>query len=340
MDRRHTGRALMNGDPTGGAPANRYARQLALPEVGPDGQRRLERATVLVVGAGGLGCAVLPYLCAAGVGRLIVVDHDVVDESNLHRQPLYRMDDVGQRKAEVAWATLASLNPYVAVKAVCERLTLANAPALVDAADVIVDAADSFAVTYILSDECARSSKPLVSASVIGLSGYAGVFCGNAPSYRAVFPDLPAQAGTCATNGVLGTAVGVMGTLQAQMVLSLLLDLQPSVAGRMTTVDFRTLRFSGFSFLSAREEGEGFRFLARTDVTSSDVTVELRDEQEAPVPAFESSVRLAPDDIASLQVEQGVRVVLCCRTGLRAWRAAARLRAAGHHNVALFAAGE
>ena len=319
---------------------DRYARQLALPEVGPEGQKRLEGATVLVVGAGGLGCAVLPYLCAAGVGRLIVVDHDVVDESNLHRQPLYRMDDVGQRKAEVAWATLASLNPYVAVKAVSERLTPANAPALVEAADVIVDAADSFAVTYILSDECARLSKPLVSASVIGLNGYAGVFCGNAPSYRAVFPDLPAQAGTCATNGVLGTAVGVMGTLQAQMVLSLLLDLQPSVAGRMTTVDFRALRFSGFSFLSAREEGEGFRFIARKDITSSDVTVELRGEEEAPVPAFESSVRLAPDSIESLQVERGARVILCCRTGLRAWRAATRLRAAGHHNVALFAAGD
>ena len=321
---------------------DRYARQLALAEVGPEGQRRLEHATVLVVGAGGLGCAVLPYLCAAGVGRLIVVDHDVVDESNLHRQPLYRMDDVGQRKAEVAWATLAALNPYVAVKAVSERLTPANAPALVESADVIVDAADSFAVTYILSDECVRTRKPLVSASVIGLSGYTGVFCGDVPSYRAVFPDLPAKAGTCDTNGVLGTAVGVIGTLQAQMVLSLLLDLTPSVAGRVTTVDFRTLRFSGFSFLSAREEADGFRFIARDQVTSSDVTVELRGEQEAPVPAFESSLRLAPDSVEELRdrVAEDTRVVLCCRTGLRAWRAATRLRAAGHHNVALFAAGD
>jgi molybdopterin/thiamine biosynthesis adenylyltransferase len=321
---------------------DRYARQLALPEVGAEGQQRLERATVLVVGAGGLGCAVLPYLCAAGVGRLIVVDHDIVDESNLHRQPLYRMDDIGQRKAEVAWATLASLNPHVAIKAVGERLTPANAPALVNAADVIVDAADSFAVTYVLSDECARACKPLVSASVIGLSGYAGVFCGDVPSYRAVFPDLPAQAGTCATNGVLGTAVGVMGTLQAQMVLSLLLDLAPSVAGRVITVDFRTLRFSGFSFLSAREEAGGFRFIAREEVRPDDVTVELRGEQEAPVPAFASSLRVLPDGVEALRdrVASDTRVVLCCRTGLRAWRAAARLRAAGHCNVALFAAGD
>jgi molybdopterin/thiamine biosynthesis adenylyltransferase len=326
----------------GGALMDRYARQLALPEVGPEGQQRLERATVLVVGAGGLGCAVLPYLCAAGVGRLIVVDHDIVDESNLHRQPLYRMDDVGQRKAEVAWATLASLNPYVAIKAVSERLTPANAPALVAAADIIVDAADSFAVTYILSDECARLRKPLISASVIGLNGYVGTFCGSAPSYRAVFPDLPAQAGTCATQGVLGTAVGVMGTLQAQMVLSLLLGLEPSVAGRMITVDFRTLRFGEFSFLSAREESEGLRFIARADVTPSDVTVELRGEEEAPAPAFETSIRLAPDAVGSLgeRLTADTRVVLCCRTGLRAWRAAMRLRAAGHQNVALFAAGD
>ena len=320
---------------------DRYARQLALPEVGDEGQRRIERATVLVVGAGGLGCGVLPYLCAAGVGRLVIVDHDVVDESNLHRQPLYRMSDIGQRKAEVSRLALASLNPRVEIDAVCERLTPANAPSLVGAADIVVDAADSFAVTYILSDECARVRKSLVSASVIGLSGYAGVFCGSAPSYRAVFPDLPAQAGTCATNGVLGTAVGVMGTLQAQMVLSLLLDLTPPVSGRMTTVDFRSLRFSGFSFLFAREERDGLRFIARADVTRNDITVELRGEEEAPEPAFASSLRLAPERIESVRdrVADDVRVVLCCRTGLRAWRAATRLRAAGHRNVALFAAG-
>jgi molybdopterin/thiamine biosynthesis adenylyltransferase len=320
----------------------RYARQLALPEVGLEGQQRIEGATVLVVGAGGLGCAVLPYLCAAGIGQLILVDDDVVEESNLHRQPLYRMSEIGQRKAEVAQATLSSLNPYVDIEAVRGRLTPANALPLVASADIVVDAADSFAVTYTLSDECARAGKPLVSASVIGLSGYAGAFCGTAPSYRAVFPDLPVHATTCADSGVLGTAVGVMGTIQAQMVLSLLLGLTPSVAGRIIAVDFRTLRFSGFSFPSAREEQDGFRFIARADVMSNDITVELRGEQEAPVPAFASSLRLAPERVESLRerVANNVRVVLCCRTGLRAWRAAARLRAAGHHNIALFAAGD
>jgi rhodanese-related sulfurtransferase len=210
----------------------------------------------------------------------------------------------------------------------------------VASADVVVDAADSFAVTYILNDECVRLGKPLVSASVVGLSGYVGAFCGRAPDYRAVFPDLPARAGNCATAGVLGTAVGVMGTLQAQLVVSLLLDLQPTVAGRLTTVDFRTLRFSGFSFLSARDEGRGFRFIARSDVTPDDVTVELRGLQEAPAAAFATSVRLEVDQIETLRarVAADARVVLCCQTGLRAWRAASRLRAAGHDNLVLLAA--
>jgi sulfur-carrier protein adenylyltransferase/sulfurtransferase len=343
MDRGHASSALMTSPGTLNTPnaLGRYERQTVLPEVGDAGQRRIGAASVLVIGAGGLGCAVAPYLCAAGVGRLILVDHDVVEESNLHRQPLYRTTDVGLRKVHAARVALTALNPLVPVEGICERLTPANAASLVARADVIVDAADSFAATYILSDECVRAGKPMVSASVLGLSGYVGAFCGRAPSYRAVFPDLPARAGTCAASGVLGTAVGVLGTLQAQIVLSLLLEL-PDTAGRLITVDLKTLRFSGFSFMSARDEGRGFRFIAARDVTPDDVTVELRDVEEAPTPAFASSVRVSVEEIESVtsRVTESTRVVLCCRTGLRAWRAANRLRAAGHENLALLAAGD
>lgn len=326
-----------------GADSERYARQLSLPEISWEGQRRIGAASVLVVGAGGLGCAVLPYLCAAGIGRLILVDHDRIEESNLHRQPLYRMTQLGEPKVSVARETLSALNPHVSVEAIFDRLTPANAASLVARADLVVDAADSFAVTYILSDECKRVGKSLVSASVLGLSGYVGAFCGGVPSYRAVFPELPPQAGTCAGVGVLGTAVGVIGTLQAQISLSLLLPaLETDVAGRLISVDFRTLRFSCFSFRSARDEGPGFRFISATDVASTDICVELRDVQEAPAPAIDSSVRLGVDQVDSLvpQLTSATRVVLCCRTGLRAWRAASRLRAAGHSNVALLAAGD
>src|SRR6201984_1860498 len=196
---------------------DRYARQEILPEVGAEGQARIAAATVLVVGAGGLGCAVLQYLTAAGVGRLIIVDHDHVEESNLHRQPLYRMSDLGAHKVDAARAALEAMNPGVHVEPVCARLSSLNAASLIESANVVIDAADSFAVTYLLSDACQQAGKALVSASVLGVGGYVGAFCGGAPSYRAVFPELPGNAGSCAESGVLGTAVGGMGGLQAHL---------------------------------------------------------------------------------------------------------------------------
>jgi len=322
---------------------DRYARQMVLPEVGSAGQTRLAAATVLVAGAGGLGCPVLQYLCAAGVGRLLVVDHDRVDESNLHRQPLYRMSDLGVPKAQAAAAAMRLLNPQVEAEGAVERLTPLNVAGWVSRADVIVDAADSLALTYMLSDECLRQGKPLVSASVLGLSGYVGAFCGGAPSYRAVFPDMPRQAGSCAQSGVLGSAVGVIGTLQAHLTLALLLGLTPTVLGQLTSVDFRTLRFSGFSFASAREPpGPTLRFIAPEEVRGADLVIDLRSLTEAPVSPFPAALRIGVEDIerGGLADRSAARVVLCCRSGIRAWRAAQSLRRAGHDDLALIAIGD
>ena len=323
---------------------DRYSRQTILPEVGAAGQARLRDASVLVIGAGGLGSAVLQYLCAAGIGRLIIVDHDRVEESNLHRQPVYRMSDVGSFKAQAAREALLGANPEVRIEALCERLTPANVQRLVTGVDVVVDAADSFAVTYVVSDECLRVKTPLISASVLGLSGYVGAFCGDAPSYRAVFPEMPRQAGSCATAGVLGTAVGVMGTLEAHMVLSLLLDLQPGVLGQLVTVDFRTMRFGGFSFVGAGEPaGAAIPFIAADQVDNTDLVIDLRTLTEAPVSPIPAALRIEVDAIegsAGERLPQAPRVVLCCRTGVRAWRAARALQRRGHTNVALIAFGD
>jgi molybdopterin/thiamine biosynthesis adenylyltransferase/rhodanese-related sulfurtransferase len=323
--------------------SDRYSRQTVLPEVGAAGQARLRDGCVLVIGAGGLGSAVLQYLAAAGVGRLTIVDHDRVEESNLHRQPIYRMGDVGLLKAEAARKTLLEANPQVRIDAICERLTPANAGHLIAAADLVVDAADSFAVTYVVSDECHRENKALISASVLGLSGYVGAFCGGAPSYRAVFPEMPRQAGSCAQSGVLGTAVGVMGTLQAHMVLGLLLGLQPAALGQLVTVDFRTLRFGGFSFVTAQEpSGAGIPFISADQVDDTDVVIDLRSLAEAPVSPFAAALRIDVDTVegAGKQFPPEPRIVLCCRTGVRAWRAARALQRQGHGNVALIAFGE
>ncbi|MBS0377060.1 MAG: HesA/MoeB/ThiF family protein [Proteobacteria bacterium] len=325
----------MNGE-------DRYARQTVLPEVGPEGQARLAAAHVLVVGAGGLGCPVLSYLAAAGVGRLSIIDPDRVETSNLHRQPLYRECDAGRLKVEAAQGALQALNPGVAVIAHSERLTPGNAARLVADADVVVDAADSLAVTYMLSDASRAENRPLVSASVLGLCGYVGAFCGGAPSYRAVFPEMPAQAGSCAQSGVLGTAVGVMGTLQAHLVLALLLKWQPTPLGRLFSVDFRTLRFGGFGFLGAAEPDEGaLSFIAADAVGPTDVVIDLRSLDEAPRSPYPGALRVNVDELecAPPQLPPEARIVLCCRSGIRAWRAARALQRRGHRHLALLALG-
>lgn len=323
--------------------SDRYSRQIALPEVGAEGQDQLARAAVLIVGVGGLGSVVAQSLCAAGVGHLILIDHDRVEESNLHRQPLYRMRDIGALKALAAQATLLEANPNACVDAICEALTPANAAGLVAAAKIVVDAADSFAVTYMLSDECQRAGKTLVSASVLGLSGYVGVFCGCAPSYRAVFPEMPQQVGTCAQDGVLGTAVGVIGALQAQMTLSTILNLEPSIAGRLVSVDFHGLRFGGFRFLGAPEPSAASKlcFIAPWAVGANDMVIDLRTSAETAAKPFAATLRATVDTIADVRSELPPthRIVLCCRSGVRAWRAARTLQKHGYKDLALIALG-
>ena len=321
--------------------SDRYARQMVLPEVGAAGQARLAAASVVVVGAGGLGCPVLQYLAGAGVGRLTIVDHDRVEETNLHRQPLYAMADIGKLKAEAAAAALRRFNPGIAVDAVAERLTPQNAAALVAGADLLVDAADSFAATYVLSDACLAAAKPLVSASVIGMTGYAGAFCGGGPSYRAVFPDVSVEGGTCATVGVLGTAVAVLGGVQAHLALHLLLGLEPTVLGRVITFDARRLAFGGFGFADSPEPERFVPFIAPASVTADDLVVDLRSLEEAPQSPFAGARRLDVDHVAALLAEppSARRIVLCCRSGQRALAAADRLREGGLDNLALVALG-
>ncbi len=318
--------------------SGRYVRQTVLPEVGDAGQARLAAASVLIIGAGGLGCPVMQYLAGAGVGCLAIVDHDVVDETNLHRQPLYAMADVGNPKVKVARAALLRFNPDLRVDVHAERLTPQNAARLVATADVVVDAADSFAVTYILSDACQAAAKPLVSASVIGMTGYAGAFCGGGPSYRAVFPEVSVDGGTCDTVGVIGTAVAVLGGLQAHLALHLLLGLEPSALGRVVTFDAKRLTFGGFGFAGSPEPEAFVPFIAPEAVTADDLVVDLRGLDEAPVSPFAGARRLVVDTIEQLEVPSG-RVVLACRSGQRALMAADRLRDRGVTNLALVALG-
>ncbi|MDO6521707.1 HesA/MoeB/ThiF family protein [Shimia thalassica] len=316
----------------------RYVRQLQLPDVGDDGQARIARARVLVVGAGGLGSPVLLYLAGAGVGHLTILDPDHVEESNLHRQPMFRMSDIGRAKALAAAEAIRALNPEVMVDAQTCALTPANAPRVVEDADVVIDAADSFAVSYYLSDACLAARTPLISASALGQTGYVGGFCGGAPSLRAVFPDLPQSGATCATAGVLGPVVGTVGAMQAQMALRVILASDPSPLGHVVSVDLARFQFGGFDFANSPEPDHSYPFLSKDMLKADDLVIELRDVAEVADPIVPVAVRMTSDMLDDLQETKGRRVVLCCHSGLRAWRAASQLQSRGFGSLAVMAA--
>ena len=317
---------------------SRYLRQQVLPEIGVAGQARIAAAHVLVVGAGGLGVPAIQYLAGAGIGRITLVDPDRVEETNLHRQPIYGAA-LGQPKALAAAEFLRALNRGVQVTPHVAWATPANAPALIADADLVLDCADSFAASYLLSDLCLAAQKPLISASALGLSGYVGGFCGGAPSLRAVFPDLPESLATCASAGVLGPVVGMLGALQAQMALAVVLGLSPAPLGQLMRFDLRDYRSASFRFDGAPEPVAPHRFIARADVTPDDFVADLRDAAEAPRAAAPHARRLTVDDFGTHGPlpAPGQRAVLACRSGLRAWRAADRLRAVWPGEIALLA---
>ncbi|MFQ5522659.1 MAG: molybdopterin-synthase adenylyltransferase MoeB [Acidimicrobiia bacterium] len=230
------------GDPTGLTTdqLSRYARHVRLPEVGEEGQLALLGARVLLVGAGGLGSPAALYLAAAGVGTLGVVDDDLVDTSNLQRQVLHNLDRVGMPKVESARETLLSLNPDVKVETHRVRLTAANALAIMDGYDVIVDGGDNFPTRYLVNDASLHLRVPVVHGSIFRFEGQASVFLPyEGPCYRCLHPAPPPPelAPSCAEAGVLGVLPGVVGSIQAMEAIKLLLGIGESLAGRLLVYD-------------------------------------------------------------------------------------------------------
>jgi len=320
---------------------DRYSRQKVLAGIGTKGQERLAAARVVVIGAGGLGSPVLLYLAGAGVGHLTIIDDDRVELTNLHRQPLFTMDDLGKAKASAAQRQLMARNPDIVVEPIVARLTPNNIQQSVENADIIVDAADSLAVTYQLSAACFALNKPLITASVLEQKGYVGGFCGGAPSYRAVFPDMPAQIGSCAANGVLGPVVGVIGGVQAQWVLQIILGHTPSPLGRLFSLDLANTYAGGFRFDDVPEPtDDDFCYLMPSAITMNDWVIELRDRHEAAQPIVPAAHRVLPVDLVNHQPPSDQRIVLCCQSGIRAHRAGRFFQARGFVNLALVAAAD
>ncbi len=203
----------------------RYKRQIILPEIGAGGQEKLSNASILVIGAGGLGCPALLYLAAAGVGHIGIIDFDKVDETNLQRQVLFKTHHIGRNKAEVAAKELSSLNPDIKIESFAEELTDKNAKELFNRFDIVIDGSDNFATKYLINDAAVKTNTPFIYGSILGFDGQISVFNANdnAPCYRCLFPKAPeAHIPNCAEAGVIGAVAGIIGTSQAMEAIKLI----------------------------------------------------------------------------------------------------------------------
>jgi adenylyltransferase/sulfurtransferase len=330
-----------------------YSRQLSLKEVGAAGQARLAAARVLIVGAGGLGSPVMQYLAGAGVGHLGIIDADVLDASNLHRQPVYARDDVGRPKAELARAAVLALNPAVSVAAHAVRLTAANALDLVRDHDVVVDCSDNFHTKFLINDAAVLAHRPAVFASVYQYEGQLQVFKPE-PAHaclRCLWPEATADGvvGNCAEAGVLGPVPGALGSLQALLTLKILLGMPGQLGGELLLLDFTN--FSTLKLKAPRRAGCSapactlIREIAREEpgieialpslAAAADAELEIidirTDEEVAARPAPAAARHIAmPELLAGPEVlARDRRYLLVCASGVRSLAAARELRRRG-----------
>jgi molybdopterin/thiamine biosynthesis adenylyltransferase len=215
---------------------DRYARHLVLREIGGPGQQKLKAASVLVVGAGGIGSPAALYLAAAGVGRIGLVDMDEVALSNLQRQVLFGGDDLGEPKVAAGARRLHALNPHVVVEPLALRLDEANARGLVEGYDLVLDGTDDFATRFAVNTACVAAGRPLVSAALGRWTGQLGVFAGR-PCWRCLVPEIPPEAETCARVGVVGALAGVMGSMAALEAVKLIAGAGRPLTGRLLIYD-------------------------------------------------------------------------------------------------------
>jgi sulfur-carrier protein adenylyltransferase/sulfurtransferase len=368
--------AIAGGAPEGAAGADltreevaRYARHLIMPEVTIEGQRRLKRSSVLLVGAGGLGSPAALYLAAAGVGRIGIVDFDVVDESNLQRQVLHDTTWIGRPKLESAQARLAALNPHVRVEAHAAALTRDNALDLLAGYDVVVDGTDNFETRYLTNDACYFLKKPNVYGSIFRFEGQASVFWPDrGPCYRCLYPEPPPPGlvPSCAEGGVLGVLPGVVGGIQATEALKILLGVGEPLVGRLLLYDALAMRFDevrlrrdpacplcspvatirelqdypAFCGTGRGEEAAveeiGARELARRlDAGEELEIIDVREPHEWSICRIEGARPLPLGSLAARlsELDPARTYVLHCRSGVRSAKAIDLLRQAGFRRV-------
>lgn len=337
------------------AEIRRYSRHLIIPGMGLDGQKRLKNARVLVIGAGGLGSPVLTYLAAAGVGTIGIVDDDVVDESNLHRQVIHGQSDLGRLKVDSAENSISEINPFVKVEKYPFRFEVSNALELVANFDLVVDGTDNFATRYLANDAAVILNKPEVWGSIFQFTGQAAVFWAeHGPNYRDVFPvpPGPGQVPSCAEGGVLGVLVSSVGSIMATEAIKLITGIGEPLIGRLMVHDARAMTYSTIQISSSGErvselmdDYEAFcgvtnnvkkdadqaptitvaqlkTWLDERSVGKRDfILVDVREPGERRINRIEGSVLIPPAQFLNGQalefLDSNQQVVLYCRSGVR-----------------------
>jgi sulfur-carrier protein adenylyltransferase/sulfurtransferase len=340
----------------------RYSRHLVIPELGIDGQRRLKNARVLVIGAGGLGAPTLLYLAAAGVGTIGIVDFDVVDESNLQRQIIHGVADVGRSKAQSARDSIAAINPLVDVRLHEFRLDAGNAVDLFGQYDLILDGTDNFATRYLVNDAAVLAGKPYVWGSIYRFEGQVSVFWEDAPdgrglNYRDLYPEPPAPGTvpSCAEGGVLGIICASIASVMGTEAIKLITGLGETLLGRLMIYDALAMSYRTISVRKdpaapkitglvdyedfcggVPEESVGItpgELRAMLDSGSKVALIDVREPAEWDINHIEGA-QLIPQSLINsgeglAQLPQGRTPVLYCKTGVRSAEALAAVRKAG-----------
>jgi molybdopterin/thiamine biosynthesis adenylyltransferase/rhodanese-related sulfurtransferase len=347
----------------GRADLRRYSRHLLIPEVGLAGQERLAASRVLVVGAGGLGSPVLAYLAAAGVGRIVVVDDDTVDVTNLQRQILYDTADVGAPKALRAAERLRALNPQIAIDALAVRLDASNARELIRLVDVVVDGSDTFSTRYLVNDACVLERKPDVHGAIYRFDGQVSIFgAAGGPCYRCLYPEAPPEhlVPSCSEGGVLGVLAGMIGTFQANEALKLLLGIGSPLIGRLLLIDALDARVREVRIArdpacalcgdapSIREVGvetpreQPRRSVADLDLDAFDaalaagaVVLDVREPHERALGEVPGAIAIPASALEARmhELDTARAYVVACRIGSKSRWAAERLKEAGFGKV-------
>ncbi|SEN97106.1 adenylyltransferase and sulfurtransferase [Flavobacterium sp. CF108] len=339
--------------------SNRYNRQMILPEIGEDGQYKLSKSKVLVIGAGGLGAAILPYLAAAGVGEIGIVDDDVIEISNLHRQVIYKSSAVGKSKVEEAKLMISELNPLIKVNAFAEKLSGKNAISLFEKYDIVVDATDNISIKYLINDACLLTNKSMVYGSIFRFQGQVSVFnYQNGPTYRCLYPDENNNALNCEDAGVIGISVGIIGMLQANEVLKMILGIGEVLSGKILVYnilnneqqkydfdksDFQLISRESFEEKYNKSEVEEVNFESILDEINNDAVLflDVRNEEELPKISLKNQIQIPlqylENEIEKLDKNQTIYIF--CQSGIRSKIAAELLQKHQFKNIKSIAGG-